>query len=199
MKRLLLVFAGLLASCGEEPGKPSPEEQGAPPLVQSERTQVPEKPAASGRRSEYTELDPASCKLIEENKEEGPYWRRLCKGAAGFSVEWSESDLREGLELIGPDGRHEELRLSDIVAKGAFNSLGPRIEWRGQANGRPDTIVVRMFVANGAEPSKPDQSLLAVSRLGPPACVVAIVEPSPRQSEEPRKLADGRLPDCLSD
>ena len=199
MKRLLLVFVGLLVSCSEGPETAPTEDQRAPPLAKSEPTPSSGKPAAGGRRSEYTALDPASCKLIEENKDEGPYWLRHCKGAAGYSVEWSESDLREGLELIAPDGRREELRLSDIVAKGAFNSLGPRIEWRGQANGRPDTIVVRMFVANGADPSKPDRSLLALSRLKSPACVVAIVEPGPRQSEEAHRIADGRLPDCRSD
>ena len=196
MNRLLLVVAVLLASCSEEPGTPPAEQQ--PVAAEAERNAPIDKPAETGRRSEYTALDLASCKLIEENRDEGPYWRRLCKGAAGYSVEWSESDLREGLELIAPDGRREELGLSDIVAKGAFNRLGPRIEWRGDANGAPDTLVVRMFVADGAEPSKPDRSLLAVSRLQAPACVVAIVEPGPGQSEQARRIADGRLPDCLS-
>ena len=196
MKRIV-VLAGLLASCSEEPAKAPPEQR--PAAAETERKAPSQELAESARRSEYTALDIASCKLIGENKDEGPYWSRLCKGAAGYSVEWSESDLREGLELIAPDGRREELRLSDIVAKGAFNSLGPRIEWRGDASGRPDALVVRMFVANGAEPSKPDRSLLAVSRLKPPACVVAIVDPGPRQSEQARQIADGRLPDCLSD
>ena len=199
MKCSLLVVAGLLSSCSEDPRKPLADEQRASPLAKAKSASPSEKPAKGGRRSEYTSLDPASCRLIEKNKEEGPYWRRLCKGVAGYSIEWSESDLREGLELIAPDGRRRELHLSDIVAKGAFNSLGPRIEWRGDANGRPDTIVVRMLVANGAEPLRPDRSLLAVSRLKSPACVVAIVEPSPRQSEEARRIADGRLPGCLSD
>jgi hypothetical protein len=113
-------------------------------------------------------------------------------------VEWTESDLRQGLELISDGGERTNLRLSELVADGAFNRLGPRIEWRGVIASKPDMLVVRLFVADGAEPAKPDRSLLAVARLQPRPCVVAIVQPGRQQSDQARRIADSAPGPCLS-
>jgi hypothetical protein len=186
-----------IAACQpEDPAKVERSEvatEPPPPVIEN---RVAAMPAEPGRTSQFTNLDPATCAIVAESPE-GPYWRRLCPGVGGYSVEWAESDLRQGLELIDADGKRSGLRLSELVANGAFNRLGPRIEWRGRNGQNPETLSVRMFVANGADPDAPDRSMLAIARLRPTPCLVAIVPPGPGQSAEARQIADGRLPDCM--
>jgi hypothetical protein len=150
------------------------------------------------RQSQFSSIDPASCRLLEENLEEGGWWRRLCKGAAGYQLELSESDLRQDIVVIAPGRRQGELGLSDIVAKGAFNGLGKTAEWRGADPAKPETLIVRLNVASGPEGNLPDISRLVVVRLKATACIVAIVPPGPDQNEKARAIADGTLPDCLA-
>ena len=150
------------------------------------------------RTSFYTKVDEATCRLIDENREEGPYWLRRCTGRGGWTIEWGESDLRQGLVLISTDGREADLELSDRVANGAFNILGPVIEWRGPKGGPADALIVRMDVTDNADPERPPKSRLAVARLKPSPCVVAIIDPAPSQNEKARVLADGALPECIA-
>ena len=156
-------------------------------------------PAPAKNESVYTELGEARCRIVEENKEEGPYWLRRCPGHAGWQLDWSDSDLRQGLTLISPQGRETELNLSDLVAKGAFNSLGKTVEWRGQSPHQPKVLIVRMNVANGVEPRLPDISRLAVVRLTRTPCLVAVIEPGPGQNDRAREVADGQLATCVAD
>lgn len=198
MKRTALIVAVAAAGCGtERSSKPlngSPYDLPAANSVQNfEGVPAETTPA---RSSVFTPLDEASCKLIEENRDEGSYWRRQCPGAAGYSVEWTESDLRQGLEIL-KDGRRTDLQLSGIAAKGAFNHLGPRIEWRGNNGSLPDRMAVRVLVADGAEPAKPDKSLLAVVTLAPSPCVIAVVQSGQGQSDEARHISDGPAQPCL--
>jgi hypothetical protein len=152
--------------------------------------------ATADTRSRFTSIDPDKCRLIEQNLEEGGWWRRLCEGAAGYKLELSESDLRQDIEVIPADGRRSELGLSDIVANGAFNSLGKTAEWRGADPARPEALIVRLGVASDPEGKKPDVSNLVVVRLKAPACIVAVVPPGSGQNEAARKIADGELPAC---
>jgi len=155
-------------------------------------------PASPARTSTFTELDMAKCRLLEEEKEEGPYWLRRCPGHAGWQLDWSESDLRQGLSLIAPSRKETELRLSDLVAKGAFNSIAKTIEWRGANAANPEALIFRMNVASGAEPQRPDISRLGVVRLAGKPCLVGIVEPGPGQNEKARNIADGPMAECVS-
>ena len=149
-----------------------------------------------GRASAYTKLNDAACTLIDENREEGPYWLRRCTGPDGWIVEWGESDLRQGLVLVSASGKEADLELSDRVANGAFNILGPVIEWRGPMGRPADVLIVRMDVTDNANPDWPPKSRLAVARLKPSPCLVAIVDPGPKQNDRARKIADGHLPPC---
>jgi hypothetical protein len=149
------------------------------------------------RVSTYTKLSEASCKLVDENREEGPYWLRRCNGPDGWAVEWGESDLRQGLTLVSANGTRTDLGLSEKVANGAFNILGPAIEWRGEAGRSADVLIVRMDVTDNANPERPPKSRLAVARLIPSPCVVAIVDPGPVQNDRARELADGELSECI--
>jgi hypothetical protein len=154
-------------------------------------------PVSPARTSIFTELDMAKCRLVEEEKEEGPYWLRRCPGHAGWQLDWSESDSRQGLSLIPPSGQDTELRLSDLVAKGAFNSIAKTIEWRGADAAKPEALIFRMNVASGAEPQRPDISRLGVVRLTSKPCLAGVVEPGPGQNEKARNIADGSMADCV--
>jgi len=155
-------------------------------------------PMAPQRQSVFTKLEPKACRLVEENLGAGPYWIRRCKGPAGWRLDWSEDDLREDLRLIAADGRETELRLTELVANGAFNSLGGTIEWRGRVVARPDALIIRVNVANNADAGGPDISKLAVVRLTGTPCVVAIVAPGPRQNQKARAFADRPMAACIS-
>jgi hypothetical protein len=147
--------------------------------------------------SRYTSLEPASCELLDKNAEEGGSWRRRCAGSAGYALETSESDLRQDIVIIAPDGRRSELNLSSLVAKGAFNSLGKLAEWRGLTPGQPRALIVRLGVAADREARRPDVSNLVVARLAAPTCVVAVVPRGPGQNVKARAIADGKLPTCV--
>ena len=123
---------------------------------------------------------------------------RRCRGPDNWVVEWGESDLRQGLTLTAANGESADLELSDKVANGAFNILGPVIEWRGPKGGPADALIVRMDVTDNANPERPAKSWLAVARLAPPPCVVALVAPAPGQNEKARVIADGALPECIA-
>ena len=156
-------------------------------------------PAPARHESVYTELSEARCRILEDNKEEGPYWLRRCPGHAGWQLDWSDSDLRQGLTLISPQGRETELNLSDLVAKGAFNSIGTTVEWRGEDLAMPEALIVRMSVANGVEPRLPDIRRLAVVRLTRTPCLVAVIEPGVGQNDRAREIADGEMATCVAD
>ena len=159
----------------------------------------PSKAEVPARDSTFTELDIAKCRLIEEEREEGPYWLRRCPGHAEWQLDWSESDLRQGLTLIAPgNGRKSELGLSELVAKGAFNSIAKTLEWRGDDAANPETLVLRMNVANGAEASRPDISRLVVVRLTQTPCLIGIVEPGSGQNEKARAIADDSHAKCIT-
>ena len=190
----------LLAGCAQEEPAGNLEENyaaGAPSLAPVAASPSP----ASAVREPigYSSLKAEDCRLIEENKEEGSYSRHLCTGLASYSLETSESDLRQDIIVIAPDGSRSELGLSGKVAKGAFNSLGERAEWRGSDASKPTALIVRLGVAKGAEPQQPDTSNLVVVKLAAPACVVAVIPPGPTQNDAARNTADNLPAACLSD
>lgn len=192
---LAIAVAGLCA-CRSEPAQEG-QARHAAEAAAGNPSQPPATPAEIAH-SQFTSLESKNCRMIEQNLDEGPYTRELCVGPAGYQLEVSESDLRQDIEVIAPGGAMTALGLSEIVANGAFNSLGKVAEWRGEARARPTTLIVRLNVAGGPNGDEPDISRLVVARLKAPACVVAIVPPSAGQNAQARRIADGKLPACLS-
>jgi hypothetical protein len=197
--RPAVALAFLLAGCGEAADEPNSQAEPEVGVVAYVVPNAADPEAASISGSAFTELDLDRCRVIEENKAEGPYWRRRCSAPGNWRVEWSESDLRQDLTLISSEGRQTDLRLSDLVAEGAFNGLGETVEWRGDDPTKPEALIVRMNVANGVEPRLPDISRLAVVKLTGSPCLVAVVEPAANQNEKARAIADGPMPSCLTD
>ncbi len=170
----------------------------APPARPRTVPVSPRAPGAAGPNGVLTSIDPAKCDLITRLTEEAGYSRHRCFGVAGYRVEVVESDLRQNLELIRPDGTTTSLNLSSLVAGGGFSSLSETAEWRGADLRRPRTLTVRYGVNEDPDPAVAPRSYLVVIRLAAPACVVARIAPGPRQSEVARAVADSaRLPQCL--
>jgi hypothetical protein len=147
------------------------------------------------RVSTFTKLDDKACgreNVIEETGD----WDRRCKGAGGEEFEYASGDLREELLLIR-GGKSVNLEIPVKVAGGAFDSLGPTLEWRGPKGGAPDVLITRVHVVTTAE-GKSDSGRLAIVRLGDSPCIVAVVPPAAGQSDRARAIADGKLPDCLA-
>ncbi len=190
----LLSISLALAGCGE-PAPGANEAAPVPDTIASERAATPTGgTVAPTRSSQYSPIDDKSCRTIEENEETGD-WIGACPGLAGYTLEWSIGDLRDDLTII--DGKtRAQLAIPSLVAKGAFDSLGAKAEWRGATGARPDVLIVRVHVANAE--GKNDSERLAVARLMPKPCLVAIVPVGAGQSERARTIADGKLPGCLA-
>jgi len=200
MKRMMALLALVgLGACQREPAQTSNE--GASDVATTEIASPPSASASAaddrslpaGRVSQYSSLGKDRCKLVEES-EEGPYWRMRCDGPGGFSVDYTESDLRQNIAVLSRGGATTSLDLPSKVANGAFDRLGPTIEWRGPVGRAPDVMVVRVHVAN--DQGEDDNGRLAIARLTPKPCLVAVVAPQPGQSEKARAIADAPGP-CL--
>lgn len=157
------------------------------------------RPAADARRSEFTSLERANCRLIEQNIEEGGYSRHVCPGAGGYALELTESDLRQGMIVNRPGGGDDRLELN-AMGGGGFSNLGKTAEWRGPDADpfHPRTLTFRFEVVEDPAPPQRPTSYLVVARLSEqPACMVAIVPPGPDQSARARAIADApSLPEC---
>jgi len=195
-----LLASMLIAGCAPDAtqNRQSPDDtpESAPAPAETSQPPAPGPVAAAVERSRYSSIEPSSCKLIEQNLEEGGYSRHRCPGLAGFALETSESDLRQDIVVIAPSGRRTQVELSSLVAKGAFNALGKSAEWRGEDPAKPRALIVRLDVAASPEGDRPDISNLVVVRLAAPACVVGVVPPGPRQNEKARRIADGDMGRC---
>src|SRR6186713_2499402 len=101
-------------------------------------------PAHSQITSIYTDLAEKKCRTIESTSDEGGSYRGICPGVAGYSLEVTEGDLRQTLNVITPNKKKHELNLSNV--SGAFSNLGPRAEWR--MNGKTPTALIFRFNAN---------------------------------------------------
>ena len=154
-------------------------------------------PPAPARQSQFSSIDPATCQLLEENVEEGGWSHRRCNALAGYTLELTDSDLRQDIIVIDPAQKRTELGLTEIVANGAFNALGKTAEWRGRDAAKPETLIVRLGVAPAADGTQPDVSNLVVVKLQPTPCIVAIVAPGSGHNEKARSIADGQAPACV--
>ena len=141
--------------------------------------------AAETLDSVYTDLDLKVCRTVEPSSEPEDGGRLECPGLPGLAVQVAEGDLRF---FVGYGPRPEaQCAMQQTFA--AFNSLGPKVEWR-RADGVPFAAILRWFVTNGDSGDR--KSWLVVTRLGSPdTCHTAYVEgSSPAANALARKYAD---------
>ena len=114
---LIAIAVSALAACSGERTSASgePRVNEGKPSSNMNNVKPPVEPEPSAR-SQFTSIDPASCKLLEENIEEGGWSRRLCDGLAGYKLELTDSDLRQDIIVIPANGQRSELGLTEIVA-----------------------------------------------------------------------------------
>jgi hypothetical protein len=180
-----------LAACSgetpreEEARAPAP----APTATAAQATASPAPDAGDARAYRYTQLE--GCELLRENREEGGFFEHMCPGLGGYRLRLTESDLRQNLAVIAPDGTETGLELGRIGG-GGFSTLGGRVEWRGEVDGEefaPDSLVVRFQVAEQPYPA-PETSYLLPVRLAPTPCVTGKIAPGPQQNQRARTAAD---------
>jgi hypothetical protein len=146
--------------------------------------------AAAGEiTSVYSDLDLKACKALELYADEGEGGVWQCKGISGFDVLYLEGDLR-GFVAFGPEARSQ---CSSAQTFGAFNSPGPKIEWRME-NGKPIATILRWFTDNGSGEANAKQNWLAVTKLnGKDACRMALIDTKyPDANTLARAKADGK-------
>lgn len=150
--------------------------------------------SAQGVRSVYTNVSGNKCKTIEENEEAAGFMVQQCPGVAGYKLQVSSQDLRQGLEIIKPDGSKHELNVG-VIGGGAFSFLGEKAEWRvRRLRGRlfPVALIVRFSVARQMDDgSSKDIPYLTVTKITPQKiCLVNTVAPGRNANLEARRLAD---------
>ena len=156
-------------------------------------------PAAAGEiSSAYSDLNAEKDCTVFASAEEGDGdWANMaCTGWRGYPVLIYSGDLRESVFYGFPPG-------GDLAPAwesfSAFNSVGPRIEWRIETeNGRaiPYAAIHRWFVNSDADNPDRKVEVLVVEKVGGidqrEGCAVGLVlaTGNPGANEMARKIAD---------
>jgi len=171
-----------------------PANTAAPDLPAAGTAAGPPPAPPSLASSRYTSLEPASCTPVAGDAPDGAAGRRRCAGAINYALETNHSDAQQGLAIIAPDGRRDELTL----ARPGINArLGKMAEWRRDDAGRPRALIVRVDAAPNS-PAGARVSDLIVARLTAPSCIVAVIPRGPGQNEKARAAADSERLDCMN-
>lgn len=150
--------------------------------------------------SAYTDIDTEKgCSTFAANADEGDFANLVCGGWQGYPVLMFSGDLRESVFYgFPPEG---DLPWESFSA---FNSTGPRIEWRIETDGPrsvPFAAIRRWFVST--DPENPDKQaeILVVEKVGQvekrEGCAVGLVlaTGNPKANDEARRIADERARD----
>lgn len=162
-------------------------------------TVLPLAAAAQEITSIYSDLDLKTCQQLALYEDEGTGGEWRCKGIKDHDVRVWEGDLRTFVGF----GKEAPAQCAAMQTFGAFNSLGPRVEWRMKA-GRPFATILRWFTEQNSGESAPvKQNWLVVTKLdGETACHIAYIDTKYTDANEvARQRADERAEgfDCAKD
>lgn len=145
--------------------------------------------------SVYTDLDVArDCTTFSVNEEGGDFANLACNGYGGYPVLIYAADLRESIFYGFPKGGDGPVWESFA----AFNSAGPKIEWRVARTGDqaiPFATIHRWSVSDPEDPDK-NVEVLVVEKVGQigeqDGCAVGLVlaTGNPQANDTARKIAD---------
>ncbi len=196
MKTCVGALALMAAACSSE-GADQSQPRGEATPAGGTSAETPAVPARTSRFSKTSD-----CRVVQSNPDEGGYFEHACAGPAGYSLTVTESDLRQNVEVIFPDGGKANLKLSSSTQRSGFNKVGDTVEWRGNgegANWRPDAIVLRYLVQDKPEATTDTSYLLVVRLDGAKSCITHEVAPGTDQNDQARAIADDRdVGPCLS-
>ncbi|WP_442581766.1 hypothetical protein ACSBOB_07245 [Mesorhizobium sp. ASY16-5R] len=157
--------------------------------------------AAAEMRSEYTDIDfEKSCSAFAPSDETGDFVNVVCPGWRGYPVIFYEGDLRESIFYGFPPSGADPVWESFS----AFNSAGPKIEWRIEVDGAkqvPIAAIQRWLVNSDPEDSDKKTEVLVVEKVGQigvgDGCTIGLVVASgnPKANETARKIADEQAHD----
>lgn len=155
--------------------------------------------AAQENTSLYSDLDIKKCEKLALYEDEGEGGEWLCKGIRNHDVRVWEGDLRSFVGF-GPEA---PAQCAAMQTFGAFNSLGPRVEWRLK-DGKPFATILRWFTEQSTDEGAPvKQNWLVVTKLaGKDACHIAYIDTKYTEANEvARQRADERAMsfDCAKD
>lgn len=203
MKTRFCALAGVfaLAACSAEPTAPPAQSRSdaasdAADVASAEAMSRPTPPPTEVVGSHYTSLK--TCR-VTERIEEGEYVHSTCDAPGGLVLEYVSFDGRDDLR-IGNSKRGAINLEFPSLGKGAFNALGPAVEWRGQAGPGgfiADALIVRNAIYDTPEQPDRARSTLAVVDLSK-RCVVAQIPPGPGQNEAARVAAGRKSDTCVS-
>ncbi|BCH22012.1 hypothetical protein MesoLjLc_16360 [Mesorhizobium sp. L-8-10] len=146
--------------------------------------------------STYTDLDTGrDCTTFAMNAEEGQFANMVCNGYRGYPVIIYSADLRESVFYGFPPAGDLAPTWESFAA---FNSTGPKVEWRIEENGDlriPFATIHRWSVSNPEDPDR-QVEVLVVAKVGQIAerdgCVVGLVMATgnTKANETARRIAD---------
>lgn len=148
--------------------------------------------------SAYTELDLSrDCSMFEVGAEGEDFASFVCNGYLGYPVIVHSADLRESIFYGFPPAGEVPWE-----GFGAFNSSGPKIEWRVSVEGEkrvPFATIHRWFVNDDPEDPESKTEVLVIEKVGQVAkqegCAVGYVVASGngKANETARKIADEQV------
>jgi hypothetical protein len=147
-------------------------------------------PASAGEiTSAYSDVDLAKCKAMTvgepEDGVDGGEW--LCDGVLGNKVQIWEGDLRNFVGF----GEAPPAQCASMQTFFAFNTLGPKVEWRVES-GKPFATILRWMTNRGDETPDAKQDWLVVTKVdGRDGCHAAYIDATlPNANELAREAAD---------
>lgn len=142
---------------------------------------------AQKNTSIYTSLTTEGCKTLESDEEGTGWYRGLCKGTGGYSLELTEGDLRQSLIVIAPNKKRFDLNFMRVSPR--FSSIGEKAEWRMKGK-TPVALIVRYRFSSEEDETKSVSYLIVTKLSGKESCITDIVKASKTQNAEAQKLAD---------
>lgn len=140
----------------------------------------------------YTDLSSGRCKTIEFDQETG-YFVRRCAGVADYSLLVNESDARQSVTVITPNGKQHPLNYPSVITA-AFSAVGEKAEWRVERKGGkilPIALIVRVNANENPDSPYEETSYLAVAKIAPgKICVTQKLKGGAPANEEARRAAD---------
>jgi hypothetical protein len=142
----------------------------------------------AAQESVYTSLAEKQCKTLEL-KEDEAYSRGSCAGVGGYKLEVVESDLRQTVDVVAPNGKKSPLDFQGNVSA-MFSAVGQKAEWRAR-QGKPYALIVRFNVSENPDDTTKKTSYLVVAKISPEgSCITGVVNPSATANADAQRLAD---------